>query len=152
MRPAHGRQLRLLRRLGKPWATAALAGIKGPCATHLASGRSLAVLEDLVQTGTLGLGVSALEDLAEVKRAARGRLALLGNLDGIAMRRWSAREAEAQVKAAIALAGRGGGWILSDNHGEIPWQVPEEVLDAISAAVHRWGRYPLDWIGGGAEP
>ena len=60
--------------------------------------------------------------------------------------RWTPRQAEAAVKEAIAKAGPGGGFILSDNHGEIPWQVPEEVLLAISAAVHKWGRYPLDWI------
>ncbi|MGR8935731.1 MAG: methylcobamide--CoM methyltransferase MtbA, partial [Gammaproteobacteria bacterium] len=45
----------------------------------------------------------------------------------------------------IAKAGRGGGFILADNHGEIPWQVPEAILLAIGDAVERWGRYPLDW-------
>jgi len=39
-----------------------------------------------------------------------------------------------------------GGFILSDNHGEIPWQVPEEALLAVSEAVHTWGNYPLDWV------
>ena len=42
-----------------------------------------------------------------------------------------------------AKAGPGGGYVLSDSHGEIPFQVPEQVLTAISEAVHRWGRYPL---------
>jgi uroporphyrinogen decarboxylase len=51
-----------------------------------------------------------------------------------------------EVKSAIAKAGRGGGFILSDNHSEIPWQVPDGVLLAIGDAVERWGRYPLDWI------
>ena len=50
---------------------------------------------------------------------------------------------DASVCTAIAKAGRGGGFILSDNHGEIPWQVPEEVLSTISETVHRDGRYPL---------
>jgi uroporphyrinogen decarboxylase len=36
--------------------------------------------------------------------------------------------------------------VLSDNHGEIPWQVPEEILLVIADAVHTWGRYPLDWV------
>jgi uroporphyrinogen decarboxylase len=140
------------RALGLPLATATLAAIHGPTLTHFASGRCLAVIEDLVRTGTRGVAANVQEDLAEVKRAARGRLAVVGNLDGIRMRRWSAREAEDQVKAAIARAGRGGGWILSDQHGEIPWQVPEAVLDAVSAAVHRWGVYPLDWVEPEAAP
>jgi uroporphyrinogen decarboxylase len=61
------------------------------------------------------------------------------------MCRWSSEDAENHVKAVIAKAGAGGGCILSDNHGEIPFQVPDDVLMAISQAVHTWGRYPLDW-------
>jgi hypothetical protein len=53
-------------------------------------------------------------------------------------------QAEAPFKAVIAAAGHGGKFILSDNHGEIPCQVPEGTLLAISEAVHRWGPYPLD--------
>ena len=120
--------------------------INGPKATHLASGRGLELVDDIVATGAAAVGVSALEDLAEWKAAAGGRLTLLGNLNGVEMRRWTAAQAESEVKQAIAKAGRGGGFVLADNHGEIPWQVPDEVLLAIRDAVDRWGRYPLDWI------
>jgi len=125
-----------------------LARIKGPTATHMASGRSLSIIPDIVATGTQVIGVSALEDLAKLKAAANGKVSLLGNLNGIEMRRWSAEQAEFEVKRAIAKAGRGGGLLLGDNHGEIPWQVPDDVLLAISDAVDRWGRYPLNWIDG----
>lgn len=120
--------------------------IKGLTGTHLASGRCLAIVDDLSQTGTKIVGVSALEDLAQVKAACRGKLTVLGNLNAIEMRRWTPQQAEAAVKDAIARAGPGGGFILSDNHGEIPWQVPEAVLASISQAVEKWGRYPLDWV------
>jgi len=123
-----------------------LARIKGPTATHFASGRCLAIVDDVAQTGTAAIGVSAEERLDQLKTACRGKLALIGNLNGIAMRNWTADQAETTVKTAIARAGRGGGFILADNHGEIPWQVPEDVLLAVSEAVHRWGRYPLDWV------
>ena len=63
------------------------------------------------------------------------KLTVLGNLNGIEMRRWTPAQAEAIVKEAIVKAGPGGGFILSDNHGEIPWQVPDEVLAAISKAT-----------------
>ncbi|MFZ2406758.1 MAG: uroporphyrinogen decarboxylase family protein [Methylobacter sp.] len=131
---------------GQQVAKRTLARINGPVATHLASGRGLPIVDDIAATGTAALGVSALEDLAELKVEAQGKLTLLGNLNGIEMRRWTAEQAETEVKRAIAKAGRGGGFILSDNHGEIPWQVPDEVLLAIGDAVERWGRYPLDWI------
>lgn len=135
-------------RTGFAVARETIARIKGPTATHLASGRCLPAVADLARTGTLAVGVSALEDLAEVKTACRGKLAVIGNLNGIEMRRWTPSQAEAAVKNAIAKGGPGGGFILSDNHGEIPWQVSEETLLAISEAVHTWGRYPLDWVHG----
>ena len=133
-------------RTGQQVAKRTIAQIKGPTATHMASGRSLPILTDLADTGTAVVGVSALEDMAELKHAAQQRVSLLGNLNGIEMRRWTPAQAEVEVKRAIAKAGRGGGFILGDNHGEIPSQVPQEVLLAIADAVECWGRYPLTWI------
>jgi len=98
------------------------------------------------------VGVSSLEDLAQLKAAAAGRVSLLGNLNGIEMRRWTPAQAEQQVRRAIAKAGSGGGFLLSDNHGEIPWAVPDDVLLAIREAVDRWGRYPLDWLDDWNDP
>ena len=80
-------------RTGHPVARRTLARIKGPTATHLASGRALPILGDLAATGTGVVGVSALEDLGQLKAAARGKVTLLGNLNGIEMRRWTAQEA-----------------------------------------------------------
>jgi uroporphyrinogen decarboxylase len=123
-----------------------IARIKGPTATHMASGRCLPIVDDLAKTGTAMLGVSVLEDLREMKAACKGKLTVFGNLNGIEMRRWTREQAETVVKTAIAKAATGGGFVLSDNHGEIPYQVPEDVLMAISEAVHKWGNYPLSWI------
>ncbi len=136
---------------GQQIAKRTIANINGPTATHMAAGRCLPIVDDIAQTGTAVLGVSAWEDLAELKAAASKKLTVLGNLNGIEMRRWTPEQAELEVKRAIAQAGRGGGFILSDNHGEIPWQVPEDVLLAIADAVERWGCYPLDWIDDEAE-
>ena len=123
-----------------------IARIKGPTATHMASGFCLPIIDDIAKTGTAIVGVSAQENLKELKAATRNKLCLLGNLNGIEMRRWTPEQAEAEVKKAISGAGLGGGFILSDNHGEIPWQVPDDILMAISAAVHKWGNYPLTWV------
>ena len=92
------------------------------------------------------VGASVEEDLGALKAAFRGKAAVLGNLNGIEMRRWTPEHTERVVREAIAKGGPGGGFILSDNHGEIPWQVPDEVLLAISGAAHRWGAYPLAWV------
>lgn len=121
-----------------------ISRIKGPTAIHMASGRCLSILDLLAQTGTTMVGVSAEEDLKEIKD--QSKLNILGNLNGIRMRNWNADQAEANVKAAIRAAGSGGGFILADNHGEIPWQIQEETLLSISKAVRQWGKYPLRWI------
>jgi uroporphyrinogen decarboxylase len=113
---------------------------------NLASGRVLAVLDDLIQTGAVGIVASVTEDLREMKVRCRGKLAVMGNLNGIEMRRWSPAETEAAVKEAIRKAGPGGGFILNDNHGEIPWQVPDDVLLALAEAARHWGDYPLKWV------
>nr|CRH06643.1 putative Uroporphyrinogen decarboxylase [Candidatus Magnetococcus massalia] len=130
---------------GQAVAKRTIAAIHGPTATHFASGNSLSIIEQVCDTGTAVMGISTAENLTELKAASRGKISLLGNLNGVEMRRWSPEEAEAIVKETIRQAGPGGGFILSDNHGEIPWQVPHEVLEAISQAVRRWGNYPLAW-------
>lgn len=130
---------------GFPIACRMLRRIQGATLIHLAAGRGLPLVDDLVATGAVGVGVSALEDLGDWKAASAGRFTLVGNLNGVAMRRWTPEDAEREVKEAIRRAGVGGGFVLSDNHGEIPFQVPDAVLLAIGEAVRRWGRYPLDW-------
>lgn len=123
-----------------------LSLIKGPTAIHFASGRCLPIVEDVIKTGTSIIGVSTDEDLAELKTACRGKLTILGNLNGIEMRRWTDQETERAVKNAIAKAGIGGGFILSDNHGEIPWHVKDETLHIIAQTIKTWGQYPLRWV------
>lgn len=132
-------------RTGHVIASRVLPRIHGTTLTHFASGRCMEVVDDVIATGTAAIGVGVLEPLEDYKRKSAGQITLVGNLNGVVMRNWTTADAEHAVKCAIAAAGRGGGFVLSDGHGEIPWQVPEVVLDAISAAVRRWGSYPLDW-------
>lgn len=130
-------------RTGFEVARRTLGRIKGPPATHLASGRVLPIINDIIQTGAAVVGVSATESLPDIKAACRGKISILGNLNGIEMRHWSAKETEDKVRRAISQAAQGGGFILSDNHGEIPRQVPEETLLAIAESVRRFGTYPI---------
>jgi uroporphyrinogen decarboxylase len=128
---------------GLPAGRRAKAGIKGPIAAHLASGRVLSIIDDLVDTGMSVVGVGSIDELPVVKDKCRNRITILGNLNGIAMTRWTPAEAETAVKNAIAQAAPGGGFILSDGHGEIPWQVTDETLSVVASATRRFGKYPL---------
>ncbi|KGK97915.1 uroporphyrinogen decarboxylase [Methanococcoides methylutens] len=121
-----------------------ISSLKGPAAVHLASGSALPIIDDIADTGASVVCTSATEDLAEVKAACKGRMSVLGNLNGIDMRNWTVETTEYSVREAIDKAAKGGGFILSDNHGEIPCQVPHEVLMAISDAVRKYGNYPIN--------
>ena len=117
--------------------------IKGATATHYASGNCLPIADLVPQTGTAVVGVSSLEDISKLKEAFRNKLTLLGNLNGIEMHRWTPEQAEAKVREIIQLAAPGGGFILSDNHGEIPFSISEETLMTISETVNTFGNYPI---------
>ncbi len=134
----------LYRTTGLPLAAEVVKSVRGPMAVHLASGRTVPVINDLAGAGFVGIGVSTNDDLKTVKAACGEKLTILGNLNGVAMRNWTDAEAKRIVREVIQTAGHGGGFILSDNHGEIPWQVPDRVLVAISSAVKKYGTYPLD--------
>lgn len=133
----------LYKTTGMQIAKDTLAQINGPTATHLASGRALPIVDDIAETGTQVICTSSLEDIGEMRNKVNNRMTVLGNLDGIKMCRWTEKETILEVKNIIDKAGKGGGFILSDNHGEIPYQVKEDTLIAISKAVEEFGTYPL---------
>jgi len=115
--------------------------INGATATHFASGNSLPIIDDIVKTGTAAIGVSSMEDIGEIKQKCHGKLSIIGNLNGIEMCHWSIEDTQAAVKNIITKGAKGGGLVISDNHGEIPFQVKEETLHAIADAVKKWGHY-----------
>jgi uroporphyrinogen decarboxylase len=121
-----------------------ISQIKGATATHFASGNCLPLMPHLPETGTAVVGVSVFEDLGELKIAADKKLTLLGNLNAIEMRNWSTEQTKQHVKEAIQKAAKGGGYILAENHGEIPWEIKEETLLAIKEAVDEYGTYPIE--------
>jgi len=132
----------LYRETGFKVACDTLKQISGPTITNLASGSTLGVIDLIAQTGTQAIGVSSLEDLVELKSRCAGRLGVVGNLNGLAMVRWTAKETEQAVREALVKGAPGGGFVLSDNHGELPWGVPDEVIGTLAETVRTWGQYP----------
>jgi uroporphyrinogen decarboxylase len=121
-----------------------IARIKGAVAFHVASGRCRKILPELMETGIAGLGISCQEDLCEMKKETYGKISLVGGMNGIEMRRWNQRQVEQILKNVLQAGAPGGGFILSDNHGEIPYQVKDETLFAIAATVKKYGTYPIE--------
>ena len=108
--------------------------IQGPTATHFASARTIPTLDLIEKTGTNIVVVSARESIADIKTGST--LTVMGNLDGILLRTSSEAEIREQV-GLILDQGTGGRVILSDNHGEIPWQIPESALLTIADEVNK---------------
>ena len=120
-----------------------ISKIKGPTATHFASGNCLPIADLIPETGTAVVGVSSKENIIEVKEKFKNKLTVLGNLNGVEMRRWTVKETRDIVKETIKKGAEGGGFILSDNHGEIPFQVKDEILLTIADTVKTAGKYPI---------
>lgn len=135
--------LKIYRKWGFPIAKKTIAQIKGPTATHLASARAAKVLDLVKETGTAGVFFSYEDDLKDLKKRSHGKLSLMGGINGISLRKKNPKEIDSRVKELITECAQGGGYILSDNHGEIPWQTPEEALYAIAESRDRWGKYPI---------
>ncbi len=133
----------MYRKTGIQIAKHAIPKINGPTATHFASSRTIPIIDDVEQTGTAIICPSSLEDIGDVKNKAKKRTAVLENLNGIKMCRWTEKEAKQAGKNIIDEAGKGCGLVISDNHVEIPYQVHEKTLIAISIAVQKHGTYPL---------
>lgn len=111
-----------------------LSQIQGPAAIHLASGITDGIAEELKESGSPLLGFSCKENISAMKKSFGNKMALLGNMNGIEMRTWDSETTKKKVSAILAEAGESG-FILSDNHGEIPASVPEIVLFEIMECV-----------------
>ncbi len=129
--------------IGIPLMNATMSGIHGPCAAVLASAHSLAVVPELANTRAIIATVADDEHLGAAKAAAAGRITVMGNLSGLQMRHWSSDEAGQRVRDAVLAGAPGGGFILSDAHGEIPLDVREDVLLSLGEAVREHGTYPI---------
>ena len=122
-----------------------LSKINGFYGVNLASAKSLSIIDDLINLEAKYVGFSTNDDMVKIKAATNKRICLFGNLNGIKMLNWSKAEVVDNVKTIIRHTGKDGGLILAENHGEIPWQVSEEVLHNITNAVEEFGYYPLKW-------
>lgn len=123
-----------------------ISKIQGPTATHFASSSCSEIIDDITQTGTYITSAGTFENISEVKKKCYKRLTVLGNLNGIEMCRWDAEQTERNVENLILKAGQGGGFILAESHGEIPYYVSEKTLETITNTVDKCGRYPINSI------
>lgn len=102
-------------------------------------------LEDLIGLGIAGLhpNEKGAMDIQAMKRDYGHRLCLLGNVDLNILGMGTPEEVDAEVRGLIRDVGPGGGYIVTSGNSLAAYVQPENAL-ALSAAVQKYGRYPLE--------
>ncbi|MCL4472613.1 MAG: uroporphyrinogen decarboxylase family protein [Actinobacteria bacterium] len=102
---------------------------------------SMPILADMARTGAAALEIDSPIDLAAAKAAVGRKVALKGNIDAVSViEKGSACDVEEAVRAAIAAAGDGGGFILSSGDS-IPLSTPPENIAALVEYGRKYGAY-----------
>ncbi len=117
---------------------------KKPWVFH-SDGNLLPIMEDLLTLGMAGLHPiqPAAMDIGTIKSRYGSRVCLLGNIDlDYTLTRGTPEEVEREVKERIAVAGQGGGYIITSANS-LPDYCKTENVWAMSRAIQKYGKYPL---------
>jgi len=120
-----------------PTLRAVVPRIQGPV-IHEGVGHLQPMLDLLADVGLVGVMLTNDDDLARAKALVGDRLALIGNLNNVEMRRWTAEEMELHAQAALAQGAPGGGFILANQGPEIPLGTSDAAIHAMVLAAHGW--------------
>jgi len=104
-------------------------------------GRAEPFVDLLSHTGAIALLIGEEDNITNCKRMAQGRVALIGNVNNMKMRRWSPARVELRAKKAISEGMHGYGFILANQGPELPFDVSKDNIAALVNAVVKYGRY-----------
>jgi uroporphyrinogen decarboxylase len=128
-----------------PYQKIVASTIKKPWIFH-SDGNLMPILDDLLTLGMKGLHPiqpSAM-DIKQVKARYGGKVCLLGNIDlDYILTLGTPEEVDREVKERIAVAGQGGGYIITSANS-LPDYCKTENVWAMSRAIRKYGKYPLD--------
>jgi uroporphyrinogen decarboxylase len=105
---------------------------------HEGVGHLHPMLDLLVDIGLLGVILSHVDDLAYCRQIVGDKLALIGNLNNIEMRRWSPEDMTRKCREAIEANSSCTGFVLSAEGPEIPLGVSDEAILAMVQASKDW--------------
>jgi len=111
-------------------------------------GNHLKIFDDFLEIGFDGIHPIQPQcmDLATVKKQYGNRICLMGNIDCMeTLVKKDTAAVEEEVKAAIAVAAPGGGYILASSNTIHPGVKAENYIAMVRAA-HQYGRYNQDGI------
>jgi uroporphyrinogen decarboxylase len=122
-------------------ATDTIKAIKGPVVYAGAGGRIESIADLIPKTGAFGMVVSSKDNLKAVKDVVGDKINIVGNLNNVEMPSWTSVKAEQEVQKCIEQAAKGGGFILADQHGELPYSVNDSILRTIVESAWKFGKY-----------
>lgn len=131
-----------LQEYGLKTAERVLSRFSGAFVIHFASARMSTCLERLLPMNPAGLGISFKDDLSYCKEKCTSKAVIVGNLNALEMVSWSQQETITKVRDKLREGAPGGGFILSDNHGELPYRLPEDTIAEVAETVKTYGQYP----------
>lgn len=119
-----------------------VARIKGP--VLLAGvGRLQQIADLLPRTGVRAALITADDDLLRCRAAFGTDVALIGNLNNVAMLGWHFSHARRAARACLRRLGTTAGYILAPQW-ELPFAVSDEALAGIVAAAESWRSFSAD--------
>jgi len=119
--------------------------IKKPWVFH-SDGNLMPILDDLLTLGMSGIHPiqPAAMDIKQVKSQYGTKVCLFGNIDlDYTLTLGTPEEVDHEVKERIAVAGEGGGYIITSANSMTSYCKPENVI-AMAQAIKKYGKYPLD--------
>ncbi|MHA2364276.1 MAG: uroporphyrinogen decarboxylase family protein [Candidatus Hodarchaeales archaeon] len=117
------------------------SSLKGLAVYGLAGARTEEVLKYLIEINVPGVMISSSDNLGKIKLEYGSKINLIGNLNNIEMIRWDKKQTEEEIKRCVEEGATGGGYILSDHHGDLPLLVKDETLYNIVEMRNLLGNY-----------
>ena len=114
-----------------------LSQFSGPNCYHFASSDGEKVIPYLKDLPINLYGISEKDNIDNIRSTIAPNASIIGNFSGIKLVHQTETEIINTLENIIQVAGHEGGFILSDNHGEIPYYVSDSQLSLISEFMHK---------------
>lgn len=128
-------------------ASRTIRRIKGPVVYASAGGRFKHIIDLIPQTGAIGVVLSSRDSILETKQTVGNKINIIGNLNNVEMASWTVEKTKREVDKCLQEGAKDGGFILADQHGELPACVHKDILIAILEEVWKVGKYGSDKTG-----
>ncbi|MBI4596162.1 MAG: hypothetical protein HY730_07280, partial [Candidatus Tectomicrobia bacterium] len=98
------------------------------------------IMEDLIETGAVGISIDSKSSLAKLVQTSNKRVVIVGNIDTAIFQHGTPQEMERAVKECLELAGPGSAFMLASGC-EVPPTSPWEQVVHFLEMGREYGKY-----------